>query len=62
MCVMCASLSIPQIEDLEKQLIVARSEAQSERDMYSQEAGNLDEQVQQLAVGNGVSDHIKTLL
>nr|XP_056711764.1 coiled-coil domain-containing protein 158 [Euleptes europaea] len=40
-----------QIEDLEKQLLLAHSEmseAQSERDQFNQETGNLDGQVQQL--------------
>ncbi|XP_075785553.1 coiled-coil domain-containing protein 158 isoform X2 [Pelodiscus sinensis] len=40
-----------KIEDLEKQLHLARSEiaeAQTERDQYSQESGNLDDQLQQL--------------
>ncbi|XP_074848130.1 coiled-coil domain-containing protein 158 [Carettochelys insculpta] len=40
-----------KIEDLEKQLHLAQSEiaeAQTERDQYSQESGNLDDQLQQL--------------
>ncbi|CAM4547587.1 coiled-coil domain-containing protein 158 isoform X1 [Caretta caretta] len=40
-----------KIEDLEKQLHLAHSEmaeAQTERDQYSQESGNLDDQLQQL--------------
>ncbi|NWY04161.1 CD158 protein, partial [Nothoprocta ornata] len=40
-----------KIEDLEKQLHLARSEmaeAQTERDQYSQESGNLDDQLHQL--------------
>uniref|UniRef100_A0ABM5GKM3 Coiled-coil domain-containing protein 158 n=1 Tax=Pogona vitticeps TaxID=103695 RepID=A0ABM5GKM3_9SAUR len=44
-------MSQDKIEDLEKQLHLARSEiaeTQSERDQYSQETGNLDDQVQHL--------------
>ncbi|XP_060103389.1 coiled-coil domain-containing protein 158-like [Heteronotia binoei] len=44
-------MSEDKIEDLEKQLFLARSEmseAQSERDQFSQESGNLDDQIQQL--------------
>ncbi|XP_062430954.1 coiled-coil domain-containing protein 158 [Rhea pennata] len=40
-----------KVEDLEKQLHLARSEiaeAQTERDQYSQESGNLDDQLHQL--------------
>ncbi|XP_015282595.1 PREDICTED: coiled-coil domain-containing protein 158 [Gekko japonicus] len=45
-------MSEDKIEDLEKQLLLAHSEmseAQSERDQFSQESGNLDDQVQHLA-------------
>ncbi|XP_034958967.2 coiled-coil domain-containing protein 158 isoform X2 [Zootoca vivipara] len=45
-------MSQDKIEDLEKQLHLVHSEmaeAQHERDHYSQETGNLDDQVQQLA-------------
>ncbi|XP_061439359.1 coiled-coil domain-containing protein 158 [Rhineura floridana] len=44
-------MSQDKIEDLEKQLHLVHSEmaeAQSERDQYSQETGNLDDQVQRL--------------
>ncbi|KAM6440991.1 coiled-coil domain-containing protein 158 isoform 2-T2 [Liasis olivaceus] len=44
-------MSQDKIEDLEKQLHLVHSEmaeAQNERDQYSQETGNLDDQVQQL--------------
>ena len=40
-----------QIEELEKQLVLANSElteARTERDQFSQESGNLDDQLQKL--------------
>lgn len=42
-----------QIEELEKQLVLANSElteARTERDQFSQESGNLDDQLQKLLV------------
>jgi hypothetical protein len=50
---MCLIWNFFQIEELEKQLVLANSElteARTERDQFSQESGNLDDQLQKLLV------------